>query len=325
MGRHRRSAAPVATEQVDTAGRNRGASHRKKRAGVPVRTGLLGASAAMAMGAVAVASGIVPGGSQFGLGGSGSSDRVQSSDIPSGLETQGGEQSLPSQRTSEPVGDGSGRAGSSTSAASPSPSASASGTAEDAARGKKQDEDRADKADAAEDKDKKGQAPDGSGSSSGNGGKKTTAPAPPSAEAPAQSAAGDAGLAPGTGGATEAEAAVLALVNQERAKAGCSAVRMDSGLADLAGDFSEDMAQRGFFEHTDPDGDTPWARAEQAGIANLGGENIARGQTDAEAVMDAWMNSSGHRANILNCDYTTLGVGVHFAEGGPWWTQDFGF
>lgn len=57
----------------------------------------------------------------------------------------------------------------------------------------------------------------------------------------------------------------------------------------------------------------------------LGGENIARGQADAQAVMDAWMNSDGHRANILNCDYKTLGVGVHFGSGGPWWTQDFGF
>ncbi|HZG04932.1 MAG TPA: CAP domain-containing protein, partial [Streptomyces sp.] len=45
----------------------------------------------------------------------------------------------------------------------------------------------------------------------------------------------------------------------------------------------------------------------------------------AQSVMDAWMDSPGHRANILNCDYRTLGVGAHFAEGGPWWTQNFGF
>ncbi|MEU7074943.1 CAP domain-containing protein, partial [Streptomyces narbonensis] len=80
----------------------------------------------------------------------------------------------------------------------------------------------------------------------------------------------------------------------------------------------------GFFDHTDPDGDTPWARAEQAGVTGLAGENIARGQADAAAVMESWMNSDGHRANILNCDFTTLGVGVHFGDGGPWWTQDFG-
>lgn len=85
------------------------------------------------------------------------------------------------------------------------------------------------------------------------------------------------------------------------------------------------MADRGFFDHTDPDGDTPWDRADQAGITNLGGENIARGQADAQAVMASWMASEGHRENILNCDYKTIGIGAHVADGGPWWTQDFGF
>ncbi|MGB8941584.1 MAG: CAP domain-containing protein, partial [Streptomyces sp.] len=122
-----------------------------------------------------------------------------------------------------------------------------------------------------------------------------------------------------------AEATVLTLVNQERAKVGCSPVSGDSALASLAGNFSSDMAERDFFDHTDPDGLTPWDRAEKAGISDLGGENIARGQANAQSVMDAWMNSPGHRANILNCDYKTLGVGAHFAPGGPWWTQDFGF
>lgn len=96
-------------------------------------------------------------------------------------------------------------------------------------------------------------------------------------------------------------------------------------LASLAQDFSEDMAARGFFDHTDPDGRTPWDRASKAGIQDLAAENIARGQATAQAVMDSWMNSDGHRANILNCDYRTLGVGVHYGSGGPWWTQDFGF
>ncbi len=122
-----------------------------------------------------------------------------------------------------------------------------------------------------------------------------------------------------------AAAEVLRLVNEERAKAGCNAVAANSSLADLASAFSEDMAERGFFDHTDPDGSSPWDRAAKAGITNLGGENIARGQADAAAVMDAWMNSPGHRANILNCDFKTLGVGVHMASGGPWWTQNFGY
>jgi uncharacterized protein YkwD len=124
---------------------------------------------------------------------------------------------------------------------------------------------------------------------------------------------------------TAAEAAILSLVNQERTQTGCRPVRSDPELADLAGDFSQDMAKRDFFDHTDPDGAGPWDRAEELGISNLGGENIARGQPDAQAVMDAWMDSPGHRANILNCDFTTLGVGAHFGADGPWWTQDFGF
>jgi uncharacterized protein YkwD len=122
-----------------------------------------------------------------------------------------------------------------------------------------------------------------------------------------------------------AEAEVLKLVNEERAKVGCSALAANSSLTGLAEALSDDMAVRDFFDHTDPDGATPWDRAAKAGIADLGGENIARGQADAAAVMAAWMDSPAHRANILNCDFKTLGVGVHFAPSGPWWTQDFGY
>jgi uncharacterized protein YkwD len=84
------------------------------------------------------------------------------------------------------------------------------------------------------------------------------------------------------------------------------------------------MAERGFFSHTDSDGRDPWDRAGAAGIDYLRAENIARGQDTASDVMSSWMDSSGHRANILNCEYTKLGVGVHFGDGGPWWTQSFG-
>ncbi|MBY8841525.1 CAP domain-containing protein [Streptomyces sp. SP2-10] len=120
-------------------------------------------------------------------------------------------------------------------------------------------------------------------------------------------------------------AEVLTLVNNERAKAGCSPLAANSSLTGLAGALSDDMAARSFFDHTDPDGRTPWDRAAKAGITGLGGENIARGQGDAAAVMTAWMNDPEHRANILNCGFKTLGVGVHFGSGGPLWTQDFGY
>jgi uncharacterized protein YkwD len=113
-------------------------------------------------------------------------------------------------------------------------------------------------------------------------------------------------------------------VNRERATAGCGALSWDESLAQMARAFSADMRDRDFFDHTDPDGRDPWARAAARGIANARAENIAMGQADAAAVMTSWMNSAGHRKNILNCSLKTLGVGVARGAGGPWWTQDFG-
>ncbi|MFF7021918.1 CAP domain-containing protein [Streptomyces klenkii] len=134
-----------------------------------------------------------------------------------------------------------------------------------------------------------------------------------------ESAAEQAGMYPAMAGQ------LLALVNQERAKAGLRPLRASAQLTRLAQSFSDDMARRGFFSHTDPDGRTPWDRAAKSGIRNLGGENIARGHPDARAVMDAWMHSAGHRANILNGEYRTLGIGLNTSGSGPWWTQDFGY
>lgn len=116
---------------------------------------------------------------------------------------------------------------------------------------------------------------------------------------------------------------VLGLVNSARARAGCRALRESPRLDGLAQAYSVEMAVRGFFSHTDPDGRTPWDRARQRGISRLGGENIAEGQPDARAVMAAWMASPPHRANILDCGFRTLGIGADFGSGGPWWTQDF--
>jgi len=125
---------------------------------------------------------------------------------------------------------------------------------------------------------------------------------------------------------TAAEDQVLALVNVQRLANGCTALSYSGPLTVLAQNFSAEMATRNFFDHTDPDGKTPWDRAAALGITDLGGENIAMGQQTPADVMTAWMNSAGHRANILNCAYHSLGVGVYYAaSGGPWWTQDFGF
>ncbi|MDJ0460887.1 CAP domain-containing protein [Streptomyces sp. H27-C3] len=311
MGRHRRSAAgPAAADHADgRTGSHRGGGRRKRRA-APVRTGLLGVSAAVAMGAVAVASGLLPGGENFSLGGdSGAGERVRANG-PADLDAQGGSSAEPTGGASPPA-DRPERAHAPSKSPSPKPPKPSTTPSERETVADSKTEKPADQKDKARESDKSSEpAP--------------SEPAPPRTP-PATESGDKAGKGVGSGAASTAEAAVLTLVNQERSKAGCTPVRPNQLLAKLAGDFSQDMAARGFFDHTDPDGATPWDRADKAGIDDLGGENIARGQADARSVMDAWMKSEGHRANILNCDYKTLGVGVHIAGGGPWWTQDFGF
>ncbi|MEU9040770.1 MULTISPECIES: CAP domain-containing protein [unclassified Kitasatospora] len=131
--------------------------------------------------------------------------------------------------------------------------------------------------------------------------------------------------APVGGGAAPSDAqAVVDLVNAERAKAGCGPVTSDPRLATAAQSHSDDMADRNYFDHASPEGYHADHRIEATGYRwSTWGENIARGQKDPAAVMDAWMNSPGHRANILNCAFKQLGVGVRTGSGGPWWTQVF--
>ncbi|AKZ58374.1 putative transmembrane protein [Streptomyces ambofaciens ATCC 23877] len=303
-------------------GPQRAGNHRRrKRKGVtPVRTGLLGVSAAVALGTVAVATGAVPGLDNYRIGGGTSSDgggRVQAQDAPTNTPSEqggtsgsaetgrggdaasrgAGRSSAPSESSPSGSASSSSPSGSSSSSAPSSPSASASKPAAPAETPSKSERQR---------------------STPGTEAKPT--PSRPADVKPAQpstpTTASDEAVA---------QAQVLKLVNDERAKVGCSPVAANSALRELAENFSEAMAVQGFFDHTDPSGATPWDRAEAAGISDLGGENIARGQADAQSVMDAWMDSPGHKANILNCDFRTLGVGVHFGSGGPWWTQNFGY
>ncbi|MET7449728.1 sigma-70 family RNA polymerase sigma factor [Streptomyces sp. NPDC005508] len=118
---------------------------------------------------------------------------------------------------------------------------------------------------------------------------------------------------------------VIALVNDERSKAGCAAVSGNSLLAKAASRHSADMVARDYFSHTSPDGTDPGARITAAGYRwSTYGENIAKGQQTAASVMDAWMNSEGHRANILNCSFKEIGIGREDSSGGPVWTQNFG-
>jgi uncharacterized protein YkwD len=150
------------------------------------------------------------------------------------------------------------------------------------------------------------------------------APAPEAAVVPEATAAAPApAVAAAAPAADDPAAHVLALVNAERAAAGCGPLSADGRLAGVARAHSEDMRDRGFFDHVNLDGLDPFDRADRAGARALA-ENIAQGQRDAADVMTSWMNSPGHRANILDCRLTRLGVGVAQGGGGPWWTQLFG-
>jgi uncharacterized protein YkwD/stress response protein SCP2 len=131
-------------------------------------------------------------------------------------------------------------------------------------------------------------------------------------------------LGPGDLARTAAE--VVDLTNRERARAGLPPLAGDPLLTRAAQAHSADMVARSFYSHTSPEGSKPWDRAAAAGCTRRSiGENIACGQRSPAEVVEGWMNSPGHRANILKPDFTHIGVG--FAGGGPagtYWTQLFG-
>jgi len=158
-----------------------------------------------------------------------------------------------------------------------------------------------------------------------------TAPEPP-APAPLPSDRSDPRAdrsrrpAPAMSAADRALAAqVVALVNAERTRSRCPAVRVDTTLTAVAVGHSADMASLGYLSHNSPDGVDPWQRAHAAGYAKPTGENIAIGYPNAKAVMGGWTSSTGHRATIVDCKSRALGVGVaRSADGTPYWTQLFG-
>lgn len=119
---------------------------------------------------------------------------------------------------------------------------------------------------------------------------------------------------------------VVNLTNNERSKAGCGPLSTSTNLNVVAQQHASDMAANNYFSHNSQNGQTPFDRMRAAGAAASGymGENIAWGQTTPEQVMTAWMNSSGHRANILNCNFKGIGVGYAVApDGKTYWVQDF--
>lgn len=118
------------------------------------------------------------------------------------------------------------------------------------------------------------------------------------------------------------EREVVRLVNEIRVENGLKALTHDWELSRVARYKSQDMKDNGYFSHTSPVYGSPFQMMKSFGISyRSAGENIAKGQATPEAVVNAWMNSSGHRANILSSSYTHIGVG--YVEGGRYWTQMF--
>jgi uncharacterized protein YkwD len=133
--------------------------------------------------------------------------------------------------------------------------------------------------------------------------------------------------APASAATTDAsyEAKVIALTNDARVKNGCAALRTDSKLTTAARAHSADMAKNNYFSHTGLNGSTFVTRVKATGYTTPSGENIAWGYRTPDTVMTGWMNSTGHRANILNCASKAIGVGIaRKADGTPYWTQEFG-
>jgi uncharacterized protein YkwD len=124
---------------------------------------------------------------------------------------------------------------------------------------------------------------------------------------------------------TAQEDRVVDLTNAERTAARCDELTVDERLRTAARGHSEDMAANDYFDHDSLDGRSPTDRARAAGYPGGVGENIAAGYRTPEEVVAGWMDSDGHRRNILDCDYTVIGVGLAYDSGGrPYWTQNFG-
>ncbi|WP_250402794.1 CAP domain-containing protein [Streptomyces cellostaticus] len=160
----------------------------------------------------------------------------------------------------------------------------------------------------------------------------TASPATPRPTATAPTASAPATTAPATDAPSTPEptatasgvtARIVELVNAERGKAGCSPLTLNATLTKAAQEHSEDMAAHQNMSHTGSDGSSPGDRITAAGYTwSSYGENVAYGYATAEQVMDGWMSSPGHRANILNCSFKEIGVGL--AQPNSYWTQDFG-
>ncbi|RUS42894.1 SCP-like extracellular [Cohnella sp. AR92] len=140
--------------------------------------------------------------------------------------------------------------------------------------------------------------------------------APARTAAPVQSA-----NPPSSASASAFEQQVLDLVNKERQSGGLNALTMDSKLVEVARAKAKDMHDNNYFDHQSPTYGSPFDMMKSFGVSyQSAGENIAKGQTSPEQVMSQWMNSPGHKANIMNGSYTKIGVG--YMPTGEW-VQEF--
>ncbi|WP_010529661.1 CAP domain-containing protein [Lentibacillus jeotgali] len=121
---------------------------------------------------------------------------------------------------------------------------------------------------------------------------------------------------------SEFEQQVVELTNQERKAQGLEPLKVDTELSKVAREKSRDMAENNYFSHDSPNYGSPFDMMKQYGISyQTAGENIAKGQRTPEQVVNGWMNSEGHRENIMNPNFTHIGVG--YVEEGNHWTQQF--
>lgn len=121
------------------------------------------------------------------------------------------------------------------------------------------------------------------------------------------------------------EQQIVTATNKARTKAGCTAVRIDGRLQYATRTHSTDMARRGILTHTGSDNSTFATRDIRAGYTNPLSENIARGYTNPDTLVNAWLASPSHRRNLLNCTAKAIGVGIATNNRGSLYiTQDFG-
>lgn len=288
---------------------------RRRYGALPLYAGLVGASVAVAMGALALASGPPPNrdNADIAIGGL---DNVLAADIPDAAGSSDGEQERTGRQAPSAKDSGDGVKPASF-ASRPSPDRRiqrpAASEAKTAAAVSVRPTTQVSKKSQPADTPKSGGAVKRT-----NPVCATDSPAKPKAPKAPESDGRDAPE-------NFLEFELLRLINQERAQAGVSPVNTDDALGALAEAFSKDMADRHFFDHTDPDGSTAWERAEREGITTLGGHIISRGHPDTRAAIAAWMKSPEHRAGILNSDFKFLGIGVYFGPDGPLLTLNFGY